>query len=196
MKKAITAGVVALVLSLGLAGLVLAEPFEDAMDAYERGDYAITIPLLRPMADQGNAIAQYVLGVIYKNGQGVPKDDAEAVWWFRKAAEQKYSEAQFSLGSQYFRGLGVTKDYVEAARWYRRAAEQGHAAAQALLGVMYGKGQGVPKDYVQAYMWLNLASTGGNNESARTRDSVEHLMTAEQIAEARKLVREWKPKSN
>jgi uncharacterized protein len=191
-----TAEFVAIVLSVGLTRLVEAEPFEDAMDAYGRGDYAIAIPLLRPMADHGDAIAQYVLAVMYKNGQGVPQDDAEAVRWFRKAAEQKYSEAQFSLGSQYFRGVGVTKDDIEAARWYRRAADQGNAAAQAFLGGMYDKGQGVPKDYVQADMWLNLASTGGNNEAAQTRDSVEHLMTAAQIAEARKLAREWKPKSN
>ena len=88
------------------------------------------------------------LGLIYANGaaQGVPKDDAEAVRWFRLAAEQGTARAQFNLGVMYDNGEGVPEDDAEAVRWYRLAAEQGYAAAQLNLGVMYANGEGVPEE--------------------------------------------------
>ena len=69
-----------------LAGTAVAGPFEDAASAFDRGDYATAARLLRPLADQGHARAQYNLGVMYANGQGVPQDATEAVTWYRKAA--------------------------------------------------------------------------------------------------------------
>lgn len=74
-------------------------------------------------AEQGVVAAQYNLGQMYRNGQGVRKDYAEAVKWYRKAAEQKYGAAQHNLGGMYSYGLGVRQDYVEAVKWYRKAAE-------------------------------------------------------------------------
>ena len=66
------------------------------------------------------------LAVCYKNGEGVPKNEVEAVKWFRKAAEQGDADAQFYLGWAYVtNGEGVPKDEVEAVKWYRKAAEQG-----------------------------------------------------------------------
>ena len=73
----------------------------------------------------------------------MPKDDAEAVSWFRKAAEQGHAGAQYNLGLKYARGEGVPKDDAEAVSWYRKAAEQGHAGAQFNLGLMYARGEGV-----------------------------------------------------
>jgi TPR repeat protein len=62
---------------------------------------------------------------MYQNGQGIPKDDAEAIKWYRKAADQGYAEAQTYLGTMYQDGQGVPKDDVEAVKWYRKAADQG-----------------------------------------------------------------------
>ena len=76
---------IALVLALGLSGPVVAGPFEDASTAYNRGDYATTLRIVRPLADQGNAFAQSGLGTMYANGEGVPQDYAEAARWNRKA---------------------------------------------------------------------------------------------------------------
>ena len=94
----------------------------------------------------------------------------------------------------------MPQDYKEAVRWYRAAAEQGFADAQSNLGLMYDKGQGVPQDYIQAHMWYNLAaSSGGDDEdrelAANIRDLIAEKMTSEQIAEAQRQAREWKPKS-
>ena len=78
--------------------------------------------------------AQYNLGIMYYNGQGVPQDYAEAVKWYRLAADQGDAYAQYNLGVMYDNGEGVPQDYKEAVKWYRLAAEQGHAKAQYNLG--------------------------------------------------------------
>ena len=119
-----------------LAGPVAAGPFEDGLSAYNRQDYATALRTWRPLADQGDADAQYNLGVMYANGQGVPKDDVQAVKWYRLAADQGDADAQALLGIAYADGQGVPKDYVQAVKWYRLAADQGYAKAQSNLGFM------------------------------------------------------------
>ena len=79
----------------------------------------------RLSADQGNASAQNNLGVMYDNGEGVLKDDAEAVRWYRLSADQGNASAQYNLGVSYANGEGVLKDDAEAVRWYRLSADQG-----------------------------------------------------------------------
>jgi hypothetical protein len=80
----------------------------------------------RALAEQGNALAQWRLGVMYDNGEGVPEDDAEAVRWYRLAAEQGLVPAQFNLGVKYANGRGVPQDYVLAYMWWNLAAAQEH----------------------------------------------------------------------
>ena len=86
----------------------------------------------RKAAEQGNAGAQYGLGVMYANGDGVPQDDREVVAWFRKAAEQGNANAQHNLGVMYANGDGVPQDYVEAYAWSNLAAAQGHSRSREL----------------------------------------------------------------
>ena len=99
----------------------------------------------------------------------------------------------------YNNGQGVVQDYVEAVKWYRKAAEQGGALAQYNLGVSYSTGRGVPQDYVAAHKWANLAaaqSQGDKQEKySEARDLIAEKMTPQQIAEAQRLAREWKPKT-
>jgi TPR repeat protein len=185
--------IAAIILVLSFAAPVAAGPLEDAVAAAARGDYATALRLWRPLADQGNALAQRNLGFMYANGQGVPQDYAEAVKWYRKAADQGDADAQFNLGAGYDNGQGVPQDYAEAVKWYRLAADQGVASAQYNLAVMYDNGQGVPQDYVRAYMWFNLAAAQGLQGAEEDRDQVAQQMTAAQIAEAQQLAREWKP---
>ncbi len=120
---------------------------DEGVAAYKRGDYATALREFRPLAERGDAKAQYGLGVMYLNGQGVPQDSAEVVKWHRKAAEQGYAKAQYNLGFMYINGLGVPRDYAEAAKWYRKAADQRDAKAQYILGVMYINSLGVTQDY-------------------------------------------------
>ena len=97
---------------------------DEGVVAYNRGDYATALREWRPLAEQGDAEAQFNLGLMYYKGRGVPQDYAEAVKWYRKAAEQGVAEAQYNLGFMYNNGQGIPQDYAEAARWYLKAAEQ------------------------------------------------------------------------
>ena len=98
--------------------------FEEGEAAYNRGDYATAIREFRPLAEQGDAYAQFNVGFMYSEGEGVPQDYAEAVKWFRKAAEQGHAGAQVSLGRMYGEGLGVPQDYLRAYAWYDLAASR------------------------------------------------------------------------
>ena len=184
--------------TLVLSIICLAVPawadFQAGMDANNRGDYATALREWRPLAEQGDALAQYNLGVLYRKGRGVPQDDVHARQWYAKAAAQGQAKAQFNLGTLYFNGEGVAKDYQQALRWFRLAADQGEALAQTKIAIMYDEGQGVPKNFVQAYKWYSLAATNGDKPAPQLRDLIANQMTPAQIAEAQKLAREWKPK--
>ena len=144
---------------------------------------------------RSKAEAQKLLGAMYQDGLGVPKDYAEAVKWYRKAAEQGDAPAQFELAELYKGVPGVRQDFAEVVRWYREAAEQGYRYAQLGLGARYEDGESVPQDFVKAHMWYNLAAERGLAFAAQVRDMLAARMTPSQIAEAQRLAREWKPSS-
>jgi len=132
----------------------------------QAGDHSQSVPKstlvsLRKAAEQGDANAQFNLGLDYANGEGVPQDYTQAAMWWRKSAEQGNRGAQFNLGWLYEYGHGVPQDYSEAAVWYRKSAEQGLAEAQNKLGVMNYAGQGVSQDYTQAVNWWRKAAEQG-----------------------------------
>ena len=152
--------------------------------------FAQSVDETRKKAEKGDADAQYNLGVMYQIGEGVPKDSAEAVKWYRLAADQGLARAQTNLGWMYKIGDGVPKDSPEAMKWYRLAADQGNAKAQYDLGVMYANGKGVPKDLVQAHVWWNIAGASGNEQAKKDLTIVEKEMTDTQKEKAMKLARE------
>ena len=192
--KSTSNAIVAIIL-LSFAAPVAAGPFEDAAAAYGRGDYATSLRLIRPLADQGDANAQFNLGVRYDNGEGVPQNNVEALKWYWLAANQGLANAQYNLGVRYGEGRGVPQNEAEAVKWYRLAANQGLADAQYNLGGRYDNGEGVPRNYVNAYMWFNLAAAQGYQDAEKNRDLVKQRMTPAQIIEAQELAREWKSKS-
>jgi hypothetical protein len=114
----------------------------------------------RKSAEQGDASAQYNLGIMCDHGRGVPQDYAQAAFWYRKAAEQGYAPAQSNLGAAYFEGQGVLQDYAQAAAWFHKAAAQGDATAQFNLGAAYLDGKGLTQDYAAASYWLDRAASG------------------------------------
>ena len=125
-NRLIRRGIVALALLAALPGTLVAaeQTFDEAVAAYERGDYATAMRGFRVHAEQGNAGAQVALGVMYDRGEGVPQNYIEAATWYRKAAEQGAAAAQYNLGLKHLDGEGVPEDDVEAVKWYRKAAEQ------------------------------------------------------------------------
>jgi TPR repeat protein len=221
LRRGLTAVIAALMLALGfalgayggllkqaIADLIAAvgfgRPLQDAdaaNAAYQKGDYATALRLLRPLADRGDVRAQSTLGLMYYHGRGVRQDNLEAIKWFRPAAEQGDERAQFHLGFMYAEGQVLPQDFAEAAKWYRLSADQGYAQALYNLGLAYAKGEGVSQNNVSAHTWFNLAAarfpasdTGNRSVAVKNRDLVASKMTPEEIAEAQTLAREWKPK--
>ena len=123
------------------------------------------VAALRASAAQGDADAQFNLGVMYAEGYGVTQDYVEAGAWYRLAADQGDAKAQFNLGVMYAEGYGVPQDAAEAVAWYRLAAEQGDPDAQTNLGGMYAEGRGVPQDAAEAVAWYRLAAERGDPDA-------------------------------
>jgi TPR repeat protein len=192
---------VALSMALSIAGTALADPLDAATAAFNQGDYEGALRLLQPLAQEGNRGAQYNLGMMYNEGRGVPRNSAEALKWFQRAADQGDREAQRDLAYLYKHGDGIPRNNVEAFKWYRLAAEQGDAVAQFNVGYMYGSGEGTRVNNVEAYRWFalaveNLAFSDSFNrgKATRNRDAMAELMSAQDLALAKSLVRDWKPK--
>jgi TPR repeat protein len=175
---------------LGSAGVSESADFQKGLTAYNSGDYATAMREWKPLAEGGNASAQFNLGLMYEYGQGVPQNDKTAVKWYRLAAEQGFASAQFNLGLMYENGRGVPQNDKTAVKWWKLAVEQGDAYAQNNLGVMYAFGKGVLKDYVYAHMWGNIAVSNGNENGGKLRDLVAKKMTSSQLEKAQDLARE------
>jgi len=146
---------------------------------------------LTKSANSGDVESQFLLGEIaLKNNS--PPDYATAVYWFRIAAESNHIKALELLGAHLFAGLGVPQDAFQAAEWWLIAANQGSVKAQASLGVLYALGNGAEKNLIESYKWLTIAAINGNKEAESQRDdSIALQMTADDIREAQKRVKEF-----
>jgi TPR repeat protein len=198
-REPIQQAAIGLAQTLGLAR----ETADASYAAYQEGRYPAALRLARPLAAEGDARAQSMLGLLYYRGHGVSQDHNEASRWFRQAADQGDATAQFYLGAMFFEGHGMPQDRAEAVKWFRRAADQGDPQAQYYLGLSYAKGEAGEPDNIRAHMWFNLAAAHfppsdntDRNTAARDRDLVTAKMTPQQIAEAQRLAREWTPKTN
>jgi len=165
---------------------------QEGIDAFHGGNHSAALEKFTPLADKGDAVAQFYLGKIYMQGLGAKPDPDKAISWTRKAAKQKNTEAENFLGFLYYYGLGAPQSYAEAMSWYRKAAEAGNAKAQSSLGMMFVNGEGVAQDLVQAYKWLKLAEVAGNADAGSKLRAVEEKMTEQQIKEGQALVQKSK----
>ena len=147
-----------------------AADFDKGLDAYNAGDFETAFVEFGELAEQGDADAQYYLGNMYYNGEGVEKNFTEAAKWFAFAAEQGDATAQLTLGIMYKYAEGVEQDYAYAAELYSLAAKQGDTHAQFNLGIMYENRTGVVQSYVVAHMWLNISVANGREGAASERD--------------------------
>lgn len=117
---------------------------------------------LKAKAQSGDAEAQTTLGHAYLSGSGVPRNEALAAQWIRKAANHGYAPAENSLGTMYRLGNGVGRDKEEGVRWYEKAARHGSREGMFNLGTCYYNGDGVASSEFTAYNWFLLAEDAGN----------------------------------
>ena len=185
-------------------------------------DFAEAIKWYRKSADAGGSCGAFMLGNLYSAGKGVAHDDEEALKWYRKSAENErdddysarlrlaamyesgkgvkqdaaeatgwYQKAKclWCIGHMYEKGSAVPKDYAAALKWYMEALEAGDTRARLSIAQLYQDGgPGLPQDDIQAYMWFTLAGAEGFDGA-----KLGSKMTPEQIREAKRLAKEWKP---
>lgn len=164
-------GILLLAAGLGWASAgIAAEPERANLDrgwrAYLDARYSAALTDLRPLAENGDADAQYYLGTMYQHGHGVPRNPRSAAHWYEGAARQGHPLAQFALGFLLHQGAGedhnaIYPDPVKAAYWLLRAAEQRVIPAQQLIGQIYRTGAGVPEDHDKALHWTLMAAEAG-----------------------------------
>jgi TPR repeat protein len=138
-------------------------------------------------AEAGDAEAQFQLGRVYDEGDGIPQDDESAVKWYKKSAEQGNAKAENSLGIMYDIGQGVLQDKQEAARWFLKAADRCDPNGAYNLAIAYYNGDGVVSDAGFAFVWLLVAKQCGNSKMQSTMDRVSAEITAKQ-----REIGEWK----
>ena len=187
----------AFAVATALGAPATAAPLEDGNAAYHEKAYTKAAELWRPLAETGDAAAQYFLGTLYAEGKGVEQNDATAFMWFQRAANQGNAAAQYNVGASYAAGTGVVQSNADAAKWFLRAANQGMVFAQLNLGLIYAAGNGIPQDNVEAFKWLELAffglpAGGPRMDVARAMTDVAAKMTMDQKIEAKQRERAWK----
>lgn len=141
---------------------------------------------IKKAAIQGLAPAQATLGMMFAEGEIIPKNQVEAVKWLKKSAEQGIKVAQYNLGLSYYHGTGVPKNDVEAMMWLRRAAKQGYKEAQSSLSFLYWE-DGGHKNLIKAYLWASISSAKGEENAKTNLEIYKKQMTKEQIATAQEL---------
>jgi TPR repeat protein len=111
-----------LVLALALLAPAQAASFRSGVAAFNRENFNAAGVIFGPLAEAGDARAQFYLGFMYETGRGVPQDYVTAAYWYRRAANQGDTAAQCRLGLLYDKGQGVAQSYIEAHKWLDLAA--------------------------------------------------------------------------
>ncbi len=124
--------------------------FSSGIAAFEAKHFSRAMPLLSPLANNGDAHAQHMLAIMYQNGLGTVQNDAAAYDWMLKSAEQGYAIAQHGVGFMHLEGECAEKDGAKAVEWFTKAGEQGLQGSLTTLALMYEQGNGVEQDSAKA----------------------------------------------
>jgi TPR repeat protein len=165
-RAVVGALLLALALALAPAAAVAARPegappAEDAQAAYDRGDDATAWRIWWQQAQQGDAAAEFGLGLCYDLGRGVSPDPRQALDWYLRAARAGLALAEFNAAVMFDSGTAGPRDAAQAGLWYARAAAHGHARAAFDLAQLYQAGDGVPRNPAVAMAWYRAAAAGG-----------------------------------
>ena len=170
----------AVLLAAVLATQASAQNFKTGLNAYDRGDFTTALKEWRPLAERGDARAQFNVGVILFNGQGVSHNPAEAVEWYRAAADQGYGPAQANLSFMYETGQGLLQNYIEAYKWSTLAARHGVEARKSLssLSAKMTAEQIAEAEQAAAAWQPRLAETAPETAAATGGETVAQAVTA------------------
>jgi|GEM_PF-315111 len=175
---------IAALLCLTVYGTNAHADYDTGKEAYDIRDYATALKELIPLAKNGHARAQQIVGQMYRHGNGVEANMVTGTTWIHKSAEQGWAPAQYDLGV-IFRNIAVTKwQYSKAVKWLTKASLQGHLQAQYALGNMYRDGDGVKNDDVKALVLFDKAYIK-IKEARPARTQLIKRMSAKDVKRAR-----------
>ena len=161
----------------------------DGVAAYTLMDYEAARAIWLPLAEAGEAEAQFRLALLYELGLGVDQSDELAFGWHQAAALQGHAGAQFVLGRMYASGQGTEIDIFYAFDWILNAAEGGEVRAQYYVATLYLTGEGIEPSILEAYIWFTRVANSGTNgpELSRASEAVatlEDRLTPDELMEA------------
>ena len=191
LRKSLRSAFVAVTLLTLFGPAVKAGPFEDGIAAYKARQFGIAVELWRPIAEAGDFVAQYYMGFVYGQGQGVEQDVVKSVRWYEMAGKQGYTPALHHLGLIFATGEGVEENDTVAVRWFRMAAELGHASSQLSMGVHFDNGEGVPENKVEAYAWVTISATQGHLQAERLKLFMESDLPPQTLEQGLELARKY-----
>ena len=168
--KYLVAAVIAALVSTPLS----AQSVKAGIDAWQKADYSAAVAIWRPLAERGDADAQFNLGQAYRLGRGVPISLGQAKSWFERAAASGHLDAQTTLGLLLFQN----GDQAEGLKWLRRAAEGDEPRALLVYGTALYNGDGVTQDRLLGYAYVSRAAAAGLSPAKDTLAQLDQLMTA------------------
>jgi uncharacterized protein len=183
--KYLVATVAAAILSAPLS----AQSVKSGIEAWQRADYSAAVAIWRPLAEKGDADAQFNLGQAYRLGRGVPINLAAAKTWFERAAASGHLDAETTLGLLLFQN----GDQSQGLKWLKQAAEQGEPRAQLVYGTALYNGDGVSQDRMLGYAFVSRAAAQGLTPAKDTLAQLDQLMSAPDRKKAA-LLAQAKPK--
>src|SRR4030095_2881182 len=166
---------VAAALLLATPTTVPAQSVKAGIEAWQRSDYAGAVAIWRPLAENGDPDAAFILGQAYRLGRGVPTNLAAAKTWFERSAEKGHVDAQTTLGLLLFQN----GDQAEGLRWLKSAAEKGEPRALLVYGTALVNGDGVTQDPVLGYAYVSRAAAQGLAPAKETLKQLDQILSLE-----------------
>src|SRR5690242_10168587 len=171
---------VAAVLLAAIGSSVSAQSVRAGIEAWQHADYSRAVGIWRPLAEKGDADAQFNLGQAYRLGRGVPTNLAAAQTWFERAASKGHVDAQTTLGLMLFEN----GDRVRGVRWLKLAAEKGDPRAMLVYGTALFNGDGVKQDPILGYAYVSRAAAQGLAPAQATLEQLDQILPVEQRKKA------------
>jgi uncharacterized protein len=163
---------VAATLLIWTATPLCAQTIKEGIEAWQRGNYAAAVGIWTPLAEQGDADAEFNLGQAFRLGRGVQTNLAAAKSWFEKAADQGHVDAQTTLGLLLFEN----SDQAEGLKWLKKAAAQGDPRALLVYGTALVNGDSITQDPPLGYAYINRAAAQGLPTAKETLEQLDHLL--------------------
>ncbi len=169
---------------LSNTGILRADAYLRGFQALEQRDYKTALYYLSLFAANGDAKAQYNLGVMYREGLGVKKDDVQSLIHFVEAAERGHMLGNYAVGIAFLSGKGSEIDAETAIHYLSEAALLGHAISAVEIGNLYFRGRLIEEDFVSAHFWWSLARDRNAPDASKNLDILISKMTQEQKRQA------------